>query len=60
MFTKVLVADRGEIAVRAFGAAYELGAGTLHRLKADESDQIGDIGHSVQQVEGGDLLVVLG
>ncbi|MFW3169216.1 pyruvate carboxylase [Geodermatophilus sp. CPCC 206100] len=59
MFSKVLVANRGEIAVRAFRAAYELGAGTVavfpwedrnsvHRLKADESHQIGDIGHPVR------------
>ncbi|MEY4714169.1 MAG: hypothetical protein RIQ37_499 [Actinomycetota bacterium] len=51
MFKKVLVANRGEIAVRAFRAAYELGAGTIavypyedrnsvHRLKADEAYQI--------------------
>ncbi|MFM1779499.1 MAG: hypothetical protein RIS51_644, partial [Actinomycetota bacterium] len=51
MFKKVLVANRGEIAVRAFRAAYELGAGTVavypfedrnsvHRLKADEAYQI--------------------
>ncbi len=59
MFRKVLVANRGEIAIRAFRAAYELGAGTvavfphedrnsLHRLKADESYQIGDQGHPVR------------
>ncbi|SFO72325.1 pyruvate carboxylase [Geodermatophilus dictyosporus] len=59
MFTKVLVANRGEIAVRAFRAAYELGIGTVavfpwedrnsvHRLKADESYQIGQEGHPVR------------
>ncbi len=59
MFTKVLVANRGEIAVRAFRAAYELGAGTVavfphedrnsvHRLKADESYEIGEPGHPVR------------
>jgi pyruvate carboxylase len=59
MFTKVLVANRGEIAVRAFRAAYELGVGTVavfpwedrnsvHRLKADESYQIGEVGHPVR------------
>ncbi len=29
MFTKILVANRGEIAIRAFRAAYELGANTV-------------------------------
>ncbi|MBP2476989.1 pyruvate carboxylase [Crossiella equi] len=59
MFRKVLVANRGEIAIRAFRAAYELGAGTvavfphedrnsLHRLKADEAYEIGDPGHPVR------------
>jgi len=56
---KVLVANRGEIAVRAFRAAYELGIATVavypyedrnsvHRLKADESYQIGAKGHPVR------------
>src|SRR3954447_12360834 len=59
MIAKVLVANRGEIAIRAFRAAYELGVGTvavyayedrnsLHRTKADESYQIGEIGHPVR------------
>ncbi|CAM3749375.1 pyruvate carboxylase [Smaragdicoccus niigatensis] len=59
MFSKVLVANRGEIAIRAFRAAYELGAGSVavfpyedrnsvHRLKADESYQIGEKGHPVR------------
>ncbi|MGO3319493.1 MAG: biotin carboxylase N-terminal domain-containing protein, partial [Microbacterium gubbeenense] len=59
MFSKVLVANRGEIAIRAFRAAYELGARTvavfpaedrnsLHRLKADEAYQIGEEGHPVR------------
>ena len=59
MFSKVLVANRGEIAIRAFRAAFELGAGTVavfpyedrnsvHRLKADESYQIGSPGHPVR------------
>jgi pyruvate carboxylase len=59
MFSKVLVANRGEIAIRAFRAAYELGARTVavfphedrgseHRLKADEAYGIGDRGHPVR------------
>ena len=59
MFSKVLVANRGEIAVRAFRAATELGAKTVavfpyedrkseHVLKADEAYQIGDEGHPVR------------
>jgi len=59
MFNKVLVANRGEIAVRAFRAATELGATTVavfphedrqseHRLKADEAYQIGEPGHPVR------------
>jgi pyruvate carboxylase len=59
MFSKILVANRGEIAIRAFRAAYELGAKTvavfpyedrnsMHRLKADEAYQIGEVGHPVR------------
>jgi pyruvate carboxylase len=59
VFAKVLVANRGEIAVRAFRAAYELGAKTVavfpyedrgseHRLKADEAYEIGERGHPVR------------
>ncbi|MCB9439889.1 MAG: pyruvate carboxylase [Mycolicibacterium sp.] len=59
MISKVLVANRGEIAIRAFRAAYELGLSTVavypyedrnsvHRLKSDESYQIGEQGHPVR------------
>ncbi|MGX1672844.1 pyruvate carboxylase [Streptomyces sp. NPDC055400] len=59
MFRKVLVANRGEIAIRAFRAGFELGARTvavfphedrnsLHRMKADEAYEIGEAGHPVR------------
>ncbi len=59
MLKKVLVANRGEIAIRAFRAAYELGIrtvaiytpedrGSLHRQKADEAYEIGEVGHPVR------------
>ncbi|KIP52324.1 pyruvate carboxylase [Leucobacter komagatae] len=59
MFEKILVANRGEIAIRAFRAANELGAKTvavypyedrnsLHRLKADEAYLIGTEGGPVR------------
>src|SRR3954470_22984294 len=59
MFAKVLVANRGEIAVRAFRGASELGAQTgavypyedrnaVHRIKADEAYLIGERGHPVR------------
>ncbi|MFJ6632081.1 pyruvate carboxylase [Streptomyces sp. NPDC091376] len=59
MFRKVLVANRGEIAIRAFRAAFELGISTvavfpyedrnsLHRAKADEAYRIGEKGHPVR------------
>src|SRR3954469_6386832 len=56
MFNKILVANRGEIAIRAYRAATEIGARTVavfpyedrwseHRLKADEAYEIGERGH---------------
>ncbi len=59
MFNKVLVANRGEIATRAFRALYELGVGSVavfpyedrnssHRQKAGQSFQIGELGHPVR------------
>ncbi|MGC8627993.1 MAG: pyruvate carboxylase [Acidimicrobiales bacterium] len=56
---KVLVANRGEIAIRAFRAANELGLTSvavfpyedrysLHRQKADESYEIGQRGHPLR------------
>ena len=59
MFAKILVANRGEIAIRAFRAAYELQVASvavypyedrnsLHRQKADEAYQIGELGHPVR------------
>jgi pyruvate carboxylase len=68
MFSKVLVANRGEIAVRAFRAAYELGAKTVavfpyedrgseHRLKADEAYEIGERGHPVRAYLDPDAIV---
>ena len=59
MFRKILVANRGEIAVRAFRAARESGARTAavfphedrwseHRLRADEAYEIGERGHPVR------------
>ncbi|BBH15814.1 pyruvate carboxylase [Nocardioides baekrokdamisoli] len=59
MFNKVLVANRGEIAIRAFRATREIGASTVavfphedrrseHRLRADEAYVIGEIGHPVK------------
>ncbi|HEU5144094.1 MAG TPA: pyruvate carboxylase [Dermatophilaceae bacterium] len=59
MFRKVLVANRGEIAVRGFRAATELGTKTVavypfedrnseYRFKADEAYSIGEEGHPVR------------
>ncbi|GAA3808625.1 pyruvate carboxylase [Nocardioides panacisoli] len=68
MFSKVLVANRGEIAIRAFRAAYEMGARTVavfpyedrgseHRLRADEAYEIGERGHPVRSYLDPDEIV---
>ncbi|KRB78339.1 pyruvate carboxylase [Nocardioides sp. Root190] len=68
MFEKVLVANRGEIAVRAFRAAHEIGARTVavfphedrwseHRLRADEAYEIGERGHPVRAYLDPDAIV---
>jgi pyruvate carboxylase len=59
MIHKVLIANRGEIAIRAFQAANELGIASvalfayedrysMHRQKADESYEIGERGRPVR------------
>ena len=58
MFSKILVANRGEIATRACRAAHEVGARAVaiypfedrfseHRFNADEAHLIGDVGYPV-------------
>jgi pyruvate carboxylase len=70
VFKKLLVANRGEIAIRAFRAAYELGItsaalytpddrGSVHRVKADESYEVGETGHPVRAYLDVDLVVGL-
>lgn len=68
---KLLVANRGEIAIRVFRAAYELDIETvavytwedrssLHRLKADEAYQIGDVGRPLQSEPYLDISAIIG
>lgn len=58
-FRKLLVANRGEIAIRVFRSAHELGIRTVaifshedrfapHRLKADEAYQVGQPGEPIR------------
>ena len=58
-FQKLLVANRGEIAIRVFRTAHELGIRTvaiyshedrnaLHRFKADEAYQVGQPGEPLR------------
>ncbi len=59
VFRKLMVANRGEIAIRVFRSAHELGIRTvavyshedrfaLHRLKADEAYQVGKAGEPIR------------
>src|SRR5215207_4043983 len=68
MFSKVLIANRGEIAVRALRAAREIGSRTVavfphedrwseHRMKAEEAYQIGEAGHPVRAYLDPDAIV---
>jgi pyruvate carboxylase len=70
MIEALLVANRGEIAIRAFRAANELGVRSIavyvpedrdsvHRLKADESYEIGAPGHPVSTYLDAQLIVDL-
>jgi pyruvate carboxylase len=70
VITKLLVANRGEIAIRAFRAANELGIRSvamyayedrhsLHRQKADESYEIGGRGHPVRAYLDIDAIITL-
>ena len=67
MIERLLVANRGEIAIRAFRAAVEQGIrtiavhshedrGSLHRTKADEAYEIGRPGHPVRAYLDGDAI----
>ena len=68
VITKLLVANRGEIAIRVFRAAYELGIETvavftwedrrsLHRMKADEAYQLGEPGHPLKPYLDVDVVI---
>src|ERR1700730_8635561 len=67
---KLLVANRGEIAIRVFRTAHELGIGTvaiyahedrfaLHRFKADEAYPIGQPGEPIRSYLDIDAIVTL-
>src|SRR6476661_500843 len=70
MFSKVLIANRGEIAVRALRAAREIGSKTVavfphedrwseHRMKAEEAYEIGEVGHPVRAYLDPDAIVAV-
>jgi pyruvate carboxylase len=67
---KLLVANRGEIAIRVFRSAHELGIRTvavyshedrfsLHRVKADEAYQIGKAGEPIRSYLNIDAIITL-
>jgi len=69
-FRKLLVANRGEIAIRVFRSAHELGIRTvaiyshedrfaMHRLKADEAYRVGTQGEPIRSYLGIDEIVAL-
>ena len=69
-FRKLMVANRGEIAIRVFRSAHELGIGTvaiyshedrfsLHRLKADEAYQVGKAGEPIRSYLDIEAIVAL-
>ena len=69
-FRKLLVANRGEIAIRVFRSAHELGIRTVaiyshedrfavHRLKADEAYQVGKAGEPIKSYLNIDAIVGL-
>ena len=69
-FRKLMVANRGEIAIRVFRSAHELGIRTVaifshedrfavHRLKADEAYQVGQTGEPIRSYLNIDAIVAL-
>jgi pyruvate carboxylase len=69
-FRKLMVANRGEIAIRVFRSAHELGIRTvaiyshedrfgLHRLKADEAYLVGQAGEPIRSYLNIDAIVEL-
>ncbi|HEV3165711.1 MAG TPA: biotin carboxylase N-terminal domain-containing protein, partial [Isosphaeraceae bacterium] len=69
-FQKLLVANRGEIAIRVFRSAHELGIRTvaiysyedrfsMHRLKADEAYQVGKAGEPIRSYLNIDPIITL-
>ena len=69
-FRKLMVANRGEIAIRVFRSAHELGIRTVaifshedrfatHRLKADEAYQVGGTGEPIRSYLNIDAIVAL-